>query len=138
MSKNIKKILLVDDDPDFLMQTEIRLKNAGFEVFTADGQKAAEEVLAKLKPDIAIVDLMMENMDGGFALAYHIKKLSNDIPVIIVSGVTGETGFSFDAATEEERSWVKADVFLAKPIRFEQLLREINNLTNKGENYERL
>jgi CheY-like chemotaxis protein len=71
---------------------------------------------------------MMEHMDGGFALCYHIKKKNGRIPVILISAVTSETGLEFDAATDEERSWVKADVMLTKPVRFEQLKREIDRL----------
>ena len=123
-----KKILIVDDDIDFLAQLDINLKAAGFDVITAEGQQAAEDILKETTPDLAIVDLMMENMDGGFSLAYHIKKKDQSIPVILVTAVASETGLEFDAATDEERSWVKADVFLAKPIRFEQLLREIKKL----------
>ena len=79
-------------------------------------------MLAQTRPDLAIVDLMMEYKDSGFALCYHIKKKDPSIPVILVTAVTSETGLEFDAATEEERSWVKADAMLAKPLRFEQLL----------------
>lgn len=121
-----KMILVVDDDIDFLAQMEINLKGAGFDVVTAEGQQQAEAFLAKSRPDLAIVDLMMEHPDGGFALSYHIKKKDPKIPVILVTAVTSETGMTFDAATREERSWVKADAFLSKPIRFEQLLREIH------------
>jgi hypothetical protein len=46
----------------------------------------------------------------------------------LVTAVTSETGLEFDAATEEERSWVKADAMLAKPLRFEQLLAELRQL----------
>jgi two-component system, OmpR family, alkaline phosphatase synthesis response regulator PhoP len=124
--KLMKTILLVDDDVDFLTQMEINLQQAGFQVMTANGQQKAEQLLKDRVPDLAIIDLMMENMDGGFALAYHIKKKNSDLPVIIVTAVANETGIEFDAATDEERSWVKADAFLTKPIRFEQLLREID------------
>ena len=120
-----KTVLVVDDDIDFLTQLEINLKDAGFNVVTAEGQKQAEEYLTTNLPDLAIVDLMMEHPDGGFALSYHIKKKNPAIPVILVTAVTSETGLTFDASTDEERSWVKADAFLSKPIRFEQLLREI-------------
>lgn len=124
----VKTILVVDDDIDFLTQTKINLEGAGYNVITAEGQQQAEEILKTTHPDLAIVDLMMEHFDGGFALAYHIKKKDVRIPVIIATAVTSETGLEFDAATNEERSWIKADAFLAKPIRFEQLLREIKKL----------
>ncbi len=123
-----KSILVVDDDIDFLTQMRINLQEAGFQVITAEGQADAEEILNTTSPALAIVDLMMENVDGGFSLSYHIKKKDPAIPVILVTAVASETGLEFDAKTDEERSWVKADVFLAKPIRFEQLLREINRL----------
>ncbi len=124
-------ILVVDDDIDFREQMQVQLEAAGFEVITAAGQQPAEAVLDTVRPDVAMVDLMMEHMDGGFALAYHIKKLDPSIPVILVTGVAGETGIDFDAQTAEERSWIKADAFLAKPVRVEQLVGEIRRLLGR-------
>ncbi len=121
-------ILVVDDDTDFLLQVKTRLEVLGYYVLTAESRQAAEELLAQTRPDLAILDLMMEEMDGGFALAYHLKKLYPSVPVIICTAVASETGINFDTATNEERSWIKAEVFLAKPIRFEQLVREIERL----------
>ena len=125
--KNIT-VLLVDDDIDFLTQIKIRLEAEGYGVRSAESQKEAEELLKEFRPDIALLDLMMEKMDGGFALAYHIKKRDPKIPVIIASGVSSETGIEFDATTDEEKSWIKADAFLTKPIRFEQLEKEMIRL----------
>ncbi|MCX5670171.1 MAG: hypothetical protein NTU94_02470 [Planctomycetota bacterium] len=71
---------------------------------------------------------MLENLDGGFTLCYHLKKADPDIPVILVTGVTHETGLEFDGASGGERSWVKADVILDKPLRFETVRREIERL----------
>lgn len=127
---NTKTILVVDDDVDFLTQQQLQLEAAGYKVLTAEGQIKANAILATTRPDLAIVDLMMENMDGGFTLCHEIKKKDASIPVILVTAVTSETGLEFDAATEEERSWVKADAMLAKPVRFEQLLREMERLLN--------
>ena len=123
-----KTILIVDDDPDFLLPMQVRLSKAGYKVVTAESRKAAEETLEELRPDLAVVDLMMEHMDAGFTLCYHIKKKDPSIGVILVTGVAAETGLEFDAATSEERAWVKADAMLAKPVRFEQLEREIERL----------
>jgi len=123
-----KKVLIVDDDMDFLIQLETQLRAAGFAVISADSRHKAEELLQSVRPDLVVLDLMMEQNDAGFALAYHIKKIDSAIPVILVTAVASETRIDFDAATDEERSWIKADAFLAKPIRFEQLMREINRL----------
>lgn len=121
-------ILVVDDDADFLEQMRVQLEAAGYAVVTAAGQAKAEEALARGLPDLLLVDLMMEQADGGFSLCYHAKRRNPDLPVIIVTAVTSETGLEFDAATDEERSWIKADAILPKPVRFEQLAREMARL----------
>lgn len=123
-----KTVLVVDDDVDLLTQVKLQLEAVGFTVITAESAHEAEKILASTRPDLAIVDLMMENMDAGFTLSYHIKKKDPAIPVIMVTAVTRETGLEFDISSSDERSWVKADAILDKPIRFEQLMREIERL----------
>jgi CheY-like chemotaxis protein len=123
-----KTVLLVDDDPDFLFQEQTYLEKAGFEVLTAVGYQQAEEILARVQPDLAVVDLMMETPDAGFTLCYHIRKQHPNLPVIMVTSVNQETGLEFDTATADQRSWIKANAILSKPIRFEQLQREIDRL----------
>jgi len=122
------RILLVDDDEDFLFQHRIQLENAGFHVATAGSPTEAERALESFTPDLAILDLMMEHHDDGFVLSHHLKKRFPGLPVILVTAVTSETGLVFDPASPEERRWVSADALLAKPIRFEQLRREIDRL----------
>ncbi len=126
-------ILVVDDDYDYRTQQKLQLEAAGYTVIEAESQKAAEELMEEAKPDLAVVDLMMEKTDAGFALCYHIKRKKPGTPVIVVSAVAHETGLEFDAATDEERSWIKADAFLAKPVRFEQLQREIKKLLKEKQ-----
>jgi len=121
-------VLLVDDDDDFLFQHRLQLEHAGFEVTAVRGQKQAEEAFARQRPDVAVLDVMMEYPDSGFVLCHHIRKKDPSIPVILVTSVNRETGMDFDMATEEDRVWIKADALLAKPIRFEQLLGEIDRL----------
>jgi CheY-like chemotaxis protein len=123
-----RTVLLVDDDPDFLLQEKTYLERAGFEVITAVNQHEAEDVLARLEPNLAVVDLMMETPDAGFTLCYHLRKQHPNLPVIMVTSVNQETGLEFDTATAAQRSWIKADAILSKPIRFEQLQREIDRL----------
>ncbi len=123
-----RRILLVDDDVDFLTQTRVQLEAAGFEVVAAESVEAARGVLAESPPDAAVVDLMIDNYDDGFRLCREIKQRDPSIPVILVTGVAAETGMAFDAATKEERAWIAADVVLDKPIRFEQLRREMDRL----------
>jgi DNA-binding response OmpR family regulator len=123
-----KKILVVDDDPDYLFQLRIALQDMGFEVTSSTTQKEAEDIIEKFKPDLAILDLMMENQDTGFILCHIIKNKYPDVPIIIASAVTAETGLLFDVDSEENKQWIKAEMFLDKGIRMDQLHKEINKL----------
>jgi CheY-like chemotaxis protein len=133
MNERKRTILVVDDDEDFRLQTEMQLRALGFEVVAVNGEDQADEVLRDLSPDLAVVDLMMERMDGGFALSYRLKKRQPPVPVILVTGVTAETGLDFSETTDAERAWIKADAMLSKPVRFEQLRREIERLLPPAE-----
>ncbi|MBN1443894.1 MAG: response regulator [Planctomycetes bacterium] len=123
-----KTVLLVDDDLDYRTAIRAQLVSAGFQVIDAESVSEAKARLEECRPDLAIVDLMLEESDGGFSLCYQIKKRDASLPVIMVSAVTSETGLDFDVTTREERSWIRADAWLAKPIRFEQLMAEIKKL----------
>ena len=125
-----KTILLVDDDQDYLYQLKTRVESFGFQTLLAESQKEAEEILEKTKPDLAILDLMMENEDSGFILCYKMKKKYPGVPIIIATGVAAETGLSFDLNDENNRKWIKADCFLEKGIRSEKLKLEIDKLLN--------
>jgi DNA-binding response OmpR family regulator len=125
-------ILLVDDDQDYLFQLQAKLEQFGYKTIIAEGQKEAEALLEKTKPDLAILDLMMENEDSGFILCYKIKKKYPGVPIIIATGVTAETGISFDINDENNRKWIKADRFLDKGIRSDRLKEEIENLLLKN------
>lgn len=121
------RVMIVDDDPDFLEQMRMYLESRGYAVSSASNRPAGEKLLDEIEPDIAVLDLMMENEDDGFVLSYRIKQKFPNIPVILVTAVTHETGLEFDE-TDDAGHWIKADTILAKPIRFEQLEREIARL----------
>jgi CheY-like chemotaxis protein len=131
MTNRNKTILLVDDDQDYLFQMKTRLESFGFSTILAESQKEAEELIERSRPDLAILDLMMENEDSGFILCYKIKKKFPDLPIIIVTGVAAETGITFDINDENNRKWIKADRFLDKGIRTEKLKEEIDKLLLK-------
>ena len=123
-----RRVLLVDDDQDILDQLSLTLGGEGFEVVTAQGREAGEERLLQGQPDLAIVDLMMEEMDSGFVLCHEIKKLYPDTPVILLTAVTAVTGLDFHPQSKAARAWIKADAVLDKPVRFEQLTAEVRRL----------
>ena len=128
MANSRKTILIVYDDTDYLFQLKFHVEKMGFDVVTAESQREAENILKNIKPDLAILDLMMENEDSGFILSYKLKRMYPDVPVIIATAVSAETGMSFGISSEQERQWIKADLYLEKGIRPDQLHREILKL----------
>ncbi|MFC1782073.1 response regulator [Planctomycetota bacterium] len=127
MSDN-KKIMVVDDDLDILDQLEAILKTEGYEVLTASGEEEAESLLLTIKPDLVILDLMMEHMDSGFVLAHNLKKLYPATPMILLTSVSAATGISFSTQSSQAQSWLKTDLLLDKPIRPEQIKTEVSRL----------
>jgi two-component system, OmpR family, response regulator len=127
-----KKILIVDDDPDILEMLQIALKEEAYEIVQANSQQEAEDTLLKIRPHLAIIDLMMEEKDSGFVLAREIKQMYPGTPVIILTAVTAATGLSFAARSPEERRWISADLMMDKPPRPEKLRFEVRRLLNTG------
>ncbi len=123
-----KTILIVDDDVDYAAQLKIQVESFGFDTIIAGGQKEAEKLITETKPDLAIFDLMMENKDSGFILSYKMKQKYPDVPIILATAVTADTGMVFSLESEDEKKWIKADLYLEKGIRPDQLHREINKL----------
>lgn len=124
----VKTVLLVDDDLDFRIQQKLMLESLGYKVIEADSGTTAITLVDSQTPDIAIVDLMMEEDDAGFTLAHRLKKKLPNMPIIMVTAVAAETGLAFNVQTKEEHRWIKADSLLEKPIRAEQLEMEIKKL----------
>ncbi|MBI5541342.1 MAG: response regulator [Bacteroidia bacterium] len=123
-----KLILIVDDDIDFISQIKHYCEKFGYETMTANSENEALELIKTRKPDLAMLDLMMEKDDSGFILSYKIKQKYPDVPVIIATAVTSETGLIFGVESHEEQQWIKADLIMEKGVRPDQLQREIKRL----------
>ena len=128
MKKSDFTILVADDDPDYLFQKVFSLEKAGYKTMAVESQSEAEAVISKFKPSLAIFDLMMESDDSGFILCYKIKKKYPDVPVILATAVSRETGMSFSLDSGKDKSWIRADKYLEKVIRPEQLDQEVMKL----------
>ncbi len=128
LKTNGTKILLVDDDTDFLVQNEFRFQAEGYAVRTATNMEIARKAFSEHNPDVVVLDLMMEEKDAGIVLSHHFRREKPSLPIVMVTGITRETGMIIDSSNTEERSWLKANKILPKPIRFEQLKREVEIL----------
>ena len=126
-----KTILIVDDDDDFLFQQKTAFEATGYRVTQASSRTDAMKIFQETKPDAVVLDLMMEEMDCGFILAKFVKDNDKNIPVVLVTAVTAETGIKFGVVDQDDSKWIKADVVLAKPVRFRQLRDELEKLMNR-------
>lgn len=135
LSDKVKKILLVDDDIDLLEQNSTLLNAKGVEVFTAESGEEGIAKFAEVKPDAAIIDLIMEEHDSGFVLCHKLKKtdIGKKIPVFILTSATYETGFKFSATTKEEQKWIKCDGLINKPVVIDDLVSKINKFYEDKE-----
>ena len=123
-----KRILIVDDDPDFAAAIAKILTTAQYEVEKAgslqEGMKAVEE----RRPDLILLDVMMEKYDDGFNMCYDLKhdERYKHIPVVMITAVTEVTGLKFSPETDGE--YLQAEGYLRKPINPEVLLERVASL----------
>ena len=119
------KILIIDDDIDLVEAMRLTLENAGYEVVDAQDGKKGLEKIAEEKPDLILLDVMMETQDEGFHIAYQIRNnpQMRDLPIIILTAVGQETGFSFDKDKDED--FLPVNEFLEKPVNPDFLLGKV-------------
>lgn len=122
-----KKIMMVDDDYDLLQIYVPVLEKAGYEVSTANSSAEGLELFKSFHPDLVFVDLAMEHFDSGFVFCHRIKSTPEgaNIPVIIMTAASHETGIRFSTQTQEERKWIQGDDYLDKPVPPRELLAYI-------------
>lgn len=127
--KGPTKVLLIDDDTDFLEMHTAVLQHRGYEVKTARSTKEGMEKLEEDKPDIVILDVMMEQFDSGFHTSKKIKGKYRDLPVMLLTSIGAQTDLDF-SSNEDVLRISKADVLLDKPVSPKILIDEIERLTH--------
>jgi len=123
------KILMVDDDGEFLNAGKTVLESRGFTVITASNAVDAEAAIKSKKPDLIILDIMMEEPDDGIRLAHKLKKQGLKIPVVMLSGVSAVTGLDYGKCDEV----MPCEDFLEKPVRPEMLIKKVQDILGKKE-----
>ncbi len=120
-----KKILIIDDDIDLVEAMRLTLETAGFEVIDAqDGAKGLEMARSQ-HPDLILLDVMMGTQDEGFHVAYQMRQdeALKNIPIIMLTAVGQETGFTFNK--EKDEDFLPVDEFLEKPVDPQKLIETI-------------
>lgn len=122
-----KRILVVDDEPDYASIVQTNLEAEGYEVEVAyDGNEGLAKVKAN-PPDVIVLDVMMPEKDG-YKMCAELKKDERfeDIPVIMLTAV-GDHVTSTRYSHHEGRSMMAED-YLAKPASSEQILASVRRL----------
>ncbi len=125
-----RKILIIDDDPDVVSAVTALLEAENFAVIAAQtGMEGLERVRLD-KPDLILLDLMIESHDTGFNIAKDLKgdPATRDIPIIMVSAVKQKTGYGFEQTRDGH--WMKTNAFLEKPYVPKKVIATINELLN--------
>jgi DNA-binding response OmpR family regulator len=118
------KILIVDDDTDFVEAVKMVLESNGYKVITAYSREQGMKSVRESNPDLMILDVMMDSPDDGFTMAHDIRKQGFQKPILMLSSVGKVTGMTFD----KHADLVPVDAFEEKPIRPEKLLSQVKEL----------
>ncbi len=118
-----QRILVVDDEPGIVFLVQTKLENAGFEVLTAgNGLQALDVIKMQGLPHLAIVDIMMPEMNG-FEFCEAALKFS-DFPVIMLTSVGNEE-------TVVQAIEKCADDYITKPFRPRELLARVRRILSR-------
>lgn len=126
------KILIVDDDRDIVESMKVVLESKQHQVtIAASGKEGLEKVKAQ-KPDLIILDIMMETGDKGFDVCRELKKDKNykDIPILMLTAIKERMGLDFNKEAGDE-VWLPVDDYVDKPLKPEELLSKVEKLLNK-------
>ncbi len=127
-----KKILIVDDDKDFVSSLEQVLLAKGYEVASAFNGTEGLKALEAEKPDLVILDVMMETDTAGFEVADRIRsrrpaskyRAFRDIPIIILTAIDQVTNSRFSMDPGDSFLPGRND-FLTKPVDIDELLEKV-------------
>jgi DNA-binding response OmpR family regulator len=135
MAKGNKKILLIDDDGDFVASTRAFLQGRGYEVDTAANGTEGWQKIQAGAPDLIVLDIMMDYDAEGFNLAYKLRQddATGKTTIIIVSGFSQHlsekmTDFEFVLGQD----W-PADAYFEKPIQLKELAKSIDRIISNPE-----
>ena len=123
----MKKVLIVDDEPNILMSLDFLMRKEGFEVFVArDGSEAINIIDSDL-PDLIVLDIMMPNVDG-YEVCQYVKnnKDKQHIKVIFLSAKSKKE----DIAKGYEMG---ADLYITKPFSTRDLLKEVKRINEQAK-----
>lgn len=120
------RVLVVDDDPDFVEIIRTILTSNGYEVTTAANGDQGLQRMQEQAPDLVLLDVMMSNVLDGLNLSHAIREnpVLKQIPVIMISSIADSPSAGMFPTDES----IPIDAWISKPVRADDLLKKIAKL----------
>jgi CheY-like chemotaxis protein len=120
------KILVVDDDPDFVEYLRTVLAAADYEVGSAASSDQGMQALATVQPDLVVLDVIMSSVLDGLNMSQRMasSEIYRHVPIVMVTSIAN-TDYLALFPTDES---IHIDAFLTKPIAPKELLRQVERL----------
>lgn len=127
------RILIIDDDLDLVEAMKVILESRKYQVEAAGNGEEGLKKAKESKPDLVILDVMMESMDKGFEVAKDLKKEQglNLIPILMLTAIKERTGLGF-AKEAGDPDWLPVDDYCEKPLKPDELIRKVDSLLKKA------
>lgn len=122
-------VLLVDDDVDLVKTCEMAIAQHGHKVKAANSAQEARQLFTENKPDVIILDVMMETKTAGFEFAREVHSQCPDLPIIMLTGIHEDVPPSMRFGPDQ--TWLPVVKFLDKPIDPVALANEIDAVLAK-------
>lgn len=129
------KILIIDDDPDMVLAAQMTLEAAGHEIFTAANGTDGLAKVKEIKPDLIVLDVMMDSTTEGFQVSLQLRSPDptseyaefREIPIIMLTAIHTTTPLRFGP----EDDYLPVDVFMDKPLDPDALSAKVDELLGK-------
>jgi CheY-like chemotaxis protein len=125
-----KTVLLVDDDADFVEMNRVLLERNGYTVCVAYSGRQCLEQVGRFRPDIIILDMVMEKQSDGFDVSRELRNSEHTkaIPLVMITSVNDAIPFRI----EPDRTWLPVDALLEKPVDPQLLLSVVGKALKGG------
>jgi DNA-binding response OmpR family regulator len=122
------KILIVDDDPDVVEASRLLLEKQGHTIACAYNRDEGMKAVDDEKPDLLILDVMMDQPDDGVAMAQQLRRNGFGKPILMLTSIGRVTGMEFG----RDDDILPVDDFQEKPVDGATLSQKVTQLLEKG------
>ena len=135
MAKEQGHILVIDDDPDMVEALSMPLEAHGYRVSHAANGALGLKMIRELKPDLIILDVMMETATAGFQVSLALRSPDpkseyaayKGIPILILTSIHSTTPLRFGP----DQDYLPVDAFIDKPVDPDRLVAQVGQLLKK-------